>query len=974
MTKAADLNKRLFSKRFHPAFRVVVLTLLVAGMLVFSARMGVRLAERHAPLVDAAMGVKLELALAHRSLAAASGRDSQEAITEVWAHLDEAQWYATAMLEGGENAEGVFAPLHEPELCREMEEVRAKIADFREHVEEWYTTALQSGVGSEAARRHEVVFEAIMHQADAVKIALQAAMAKELRQFKAVQGLLIVLCLGLGGVVGSLLHAYEKKKRAHLKALQKSEGRYHDLFNTGRDGYVIVLGNGTILDANPRMLEMLGYSASELKTKSFWDITPEKWIAQERKKQGTLLFERGYTELYEKEYIRKDGTVFPIEVQAFILEKGEDFGSSKIGGFARDITERKRTEEEAARERLLINALMDNIPDRIYFKDAEGRFLRANRALSDLFGVDSPAELVGKTDFDFHPEKNAKQNQADEAEILRTGQALIAKEMRRTQHDGSEKWDSTTKMPLYDEDGRIIGTFGITRDITEHRRAEEERLLLMQAIEQAAESIVITDAGETIQYVNPAFERITGYTRDEAVGQTPRILKSGEHDDTFYKKMWDTLLSGETWRGRFVNRKKDGSLYTEEAVISPVHDDEGRPVSYVAVRRDITNELELEKQFRQSQKMDSLGQLVGGVAHDFNNLLQVITGFTDIAQQDLKPKHPSAASLKEVAKAGKQATDLVRQLLAFSRQQVIDPVYLNPNEVVEKSQKMLRRLIGEHIQFKFIAGSETGTIFTDRGQMQQMLMNLCVNARDAMPNGGTLTIETKNALAAPKNGKPQAWDWPGRCVLLKIHDTGCGMDKKTCDRIFEPFFTTKERGKGTGLGLSTVYGIVKQNNGYIDVCSKPGKGTTFKIYLPVSEPSSVKAENLIPDLAGGGSETVLVVEDDETLLGLATHILSHAGYTVLTAKDGKDGLRVFEKHTDEIDLIMTDVVMPHLGAKEMMDQILEQHPGLRHLFVSAYSPNAGHTEFIKEKGAFLLAKPYTIEELLRKIREVLDAE
>ncbi|MBI9019722.1 MAG: PAS domain S-box protein [Verrucomicrobia bacterium] len=543
--------------------------------------------------------------------------------------------------------------------------------------------------------------------------------------------------------------------------------------------------------------------------------------------------------------------------------------------------------------------------------------------------------------------------------------------------DGSVKHVREQGKTDYNEDGTPLKSIGTIQDITERKRVAEQMERLMAAINQVAEVVLITDVKGAIQYVNPAFEKVTGYSREEALGQNPRILKSGEQDAAFYKKLWATLLRGETWSGLFVNRKKGGTFYTEEAMISPVKDADGQIVNFVAVKRDVTSELKIEEQLRQSQKMESIGQLVGGVAHDFNNLLQIINGYADITRASLEPGHAAIASIEEVSKAGLRAKDLVKQLLAFSRQQVIDPKELDLNKEIETSREIFGHLLGENIRIKFVAGKDLGMVFSDRGQIHQMLINLCVNARDAMPGGGALTLKTENVLIAPEDLKACGLTRPGRYVLLSVADTGCGMDKQTCEKIFDPFFTTKEVGKGTGLGLSTVYGIVKQNEGHIAVCSEPGQGAVFKIYLPVSQPIPAGIINSIiknDASAEGGLETILVVEDDALVLKLATLILSGAGYTVVTAKDGVEAVRVFEERADEIDLVMMDVVMPRMGGKEAMGKILKKRPALRHLFTSGYSPGAGHNDFIKEKSLHLMSKPYQAEALLQKIREVLDED
>lgn len=617
-----------------------------------------------------------------------------------------------------------------------------------------------------------------------------------------------------------------------------------------------------------------------------------------------------------------------------------------------------------------LRTLIDTIPDLIWLKNPEGKYLNCNPAFEQFFGA-KEADIIGKTDYDFVDKEVADSFRDNDRKAMEACGASVNEEQLTFVTTGYAGVFETIKTPMLDAQGHLIGVLGISRDITERKQAQIERERFMAAIDQAAEIVKITDAEGTIQYVNPAFEVVTGYSREEIIGKNPRVFKSGEQDDDFYKELWATLVAGGIWKGRFINKKKDGTLYTEEATISPVKDGSGTIVNYVAVKRDVTEERKLEEQLRQSQKMQSIGQLVGGVAHDFNNLLQVINGYAEIAQKQIAQNKSPAVSIDEITKAGEHAGDLVRQLLVFSRQQVIDPKNLDLNQEIESSKKMLDRLIGEHIRFQFFAGNDLGLVFADKSQIQQVLMNLCVNARDAMPDGGELTIQTKNIVISSQDLKAHLLTQAGRYILLSIADTGCGMDKKTCEKIFEPFFTTKEVGKGTGLGLSTVYGIVKQNNGHIHVYSELGKGTEFKIYLPFASPIQESILNSIAEKdvsEEAGVETILVVEDEEALLKLAVQILTGVGYTVLTAKDGVEAVQVFEEHAEEIDLVMMDMAMPRLGGQEAMKQILAKRPATRHLFVSGYSQHAGQSDDIQEK---LLDKPYTATSLLHKIREVL---
>ncbi|MEN8163529.1 MAG: PAS domain S-box protein, partial [Acidobacteriota bacterium] len=512
------------------------------------------------------------------------------------------------------------------------------------------------------------------------------------------------------------------------------------------------------------------------------------------------------------------------------------------------------------------------------------------------------------------------------------------------------------------------------RDITARQKAEKERERLLSAIEQAAETIVITDVTGAIEYVNPAFEDISGYTRAEVIGANPNILSSGHHDTAFFASLWNTVIGGDTWKGRIVNRRKDGITFTEDAVISPVRDADGQIAHFVAVKRDVSREIELEAQLNQSQKMEAIGQLAGGIAHDFNNLLQVIDGHIDLLLATLPADSANREDAETVRAATDRAANLTRQLLAFSRQQWIQPVDLDLNQLVADLMKLLRRVIGAPISLRIIPSPDPAMIHADPGQIEQVLVNLCINARDAMPHGGALSIECENVVSdSDPDGVPEAK--AGAFVCLSVTDSGTGMDAETLEHIFEPFFTTKETGRGTGLGLATVYGIIQQHKGVIQVDSRPGAGSTFKVFLPKIQSETAeeksRANGLEPDLEG--NETILVVEDEEAVRDLSLRILEQYGYRVLSASDGEEALRVFEEHVDEIQLVLLDIVMPKMSGREVMKRLREKRPSLPVLLTTGYSPYAEDINFTIEDGLQLLRKPYHTHELLGRIREILDS-
>ena len=512
------------------------------------------------------------------------------------------------------------------------------------------------------------------------------------------------------------------------------------------------------------------------------------------------------------------------------------------------------------------------------------------------------------------------------------------------------------------------------RDITESKRASEARDRLATAVEQAAEGVVITDLKGGIEYVNPAFERITGYARAEVLGQNTRFLKSGQHDESFYRELWDTITRGAVWTGRFVNRRKDGTLYHEDATISPVRDGAGRIVNYVGLKRDVSREVMLEAQLRQSQKIEAVGQLAGGVAHEFNNLLTTILGHSEMVTLGVTPGHPAHGHAVHIRQATGRAAELVHQLLAFGRKQVVRPRVLNLNTVVCEALKLLRPLLGEQIRIETRLAPNLGFVQADQDQIEQLIANLGTNARDAMAQGGVLTIETTCVDLEEALQAEQESILPGRYVALSIQDTGCGMDAETRARVFEPFFTTKEVGRGTGMGLATVHGIVHQHGGRIVVHSVPGQGTTFRVYLPrVTEKEDRPGASGAAHRTRGGAATVLLVEDEDEVREVAQHILEAEGYTVLTAAHGAAALQVCAQYKARVDLLVTDVVMPRMGGRELAERLVRLHPETKVLYISGYAASFLSTEYRLEPGTAFLPKPFTRGTLAAKVRELLGA-
>ncbi len=525
--------------------------------------------------------------------------------------------------------------------------------------------------------------------------------------------------------------------------------------------------------------------------------------------------------------------------------------------------------------------------------------------------------------------------------------------------------------------GGLPHVLSIARDITERKKVEAEHERLLKAIKQAGEVIVIADTEGSIQYVNPAFEKVTGYTSLEAIGQNPRMLKSGQQDEIFYKDLWGKISSGKNWEGRMVNKRKDGTLYTEEATISPVRDQQGRIINYVAVKRDITEQLKLENRLRQSQKMETVGLLAGGVAHDFNNILSAIMCNAGFLAKDIAPGDPKHKDVKEIIIASERAAALTRQLLAFSRRQIMANQVVDINGLVGGMTRLLKRVIGEEIKIEVKLYPSPCTVSVDPGQIEQVIMNLALNARDSMNGGGTITLKTE-IINPPDEFFDTRPDLPkGPLVCMKVADTGGGMSEEIKDHLFEPFFTTKEQGKGTGLGLSTVFGIVKQSCGDIEVESEQGKGSVFTVYLPLEEAkprdkAKDKDKNKDDRSLGKGHETVLFVEDEESLRRLGERILLSSGYKVLVATDGQAALKLMEERGKPVDLLMSDVVMPGMSGRELGLELARRKLVGRALYMSGYTDEAIVKHGVLEPGIAFIYKPYTVEALLKKLREALD--
>ncbi len=760
----------------------------------------------------------------------------------------------------------------------------------------------------------------------------------------------------------------EGRKRAE-EALRESERKYRRIVDTASEGIVMLGPDAMTTFVNARMADLLGYRIEDMIGQP---LTAFMFDEDASDHLRTMEAHRlGKTDQYERRFRCRDGRAVWTLVSAVPVFDGENKFSGSFGMFT-DISTRKKAEEDLEKNERFLNNIVENIPNTIFVKDAETlRFVRFNKAGEQLLGY-SRDELLGKSDYDLFPKEIADFFTAKDREVL-GGKLLvdIPEESVRTK-DKAERILHTKKIPILDETGKPQYLVGISEDITERRRAEESIRKLSQAVEQSPVSIIITNASGTIEFVNSKFTEATGYSRAEALGRNPRMLKSGETPAEEYRRLWKTISSGGVWSGEFHNRKKNGELFWEQATIAPIRNADNVITHYVAVKEDITGRKKLEEQLRQAQKMEAIGTLAGGVAHDFNNILTAIIGYGTLVKMKMKHDDPQHHLLDQLLLSSERAANLTRGLLAFSRKQVLNPKPVDLNDIVKSVERLLRRLIGEDVELAITLADTNLIVMADAGQIEQVLMNLATNARDAMPEGGALSLTTEDIdlkegfIGTHGSGRPRKY------ARITVIDSGTGMDEQTREKIFDPFFTTKEAGKGTGLGLAIVYGIVKQHDGIINVESEAGKGTAFKVYLPLiaTTTEQAPAETLPPPR--GGTETILLAEDDQDVRNLTKHVLQDFGYRVIAAQDGQEAIDRYTAQADDIDLLILDVIMPKKSGREVYDAVKAVRRDANVLFVSGYTADVLHKKGMFEEGIQFIAKPVSPSVLLEKIREVLD--
>jgi PAS domain S-box-containing protein len=762
----------------------------------------------------------------------------------------------------------------------------------------------------------------------------------------------------------------EARRRLSSEALWTSEVHFRSLFDNMQEGFAFC----RMIYDNDRPVDFVYLEVN----RNFEKLTGLRAVAGRKVSEAIPGLREANPELFEI-YGRVAATGQSEHFELFVQPLNAWLSISAYGlekdcfvAVFENVTERIKAEESLRRSESLNRSLVEHLPQQIFVKNRDGIFVSCNENFARQLGL--PREkIIGQDDFALGPRHLAEQYRQDDQQVIASGQPRDIEEKYTAA--GKERWAHTVKIPYHDEKGRVVGVMGILEDITDRKQAEAQHQVQLTALSAAANAIVIADRQGTIRWVNEAFTRLTGYSLAEALGKNPRVLKSGQHDTAFYKAMWETVLNGNVWRGELVNKRKDGTVYTEDMTITPVHSAGNGITHFIAIKQDVTERRLLEEKFRQSQKMDAFGQLAGGVAHDFNNAMSVIQIQTDLLKGEggLSPNQKQL--LDEISKAIQHSSHLARQLLLFSRKKKPEMRRLDLNETVAGVIKMLQRILGEDVRTQFSCQSALLPVNADAGMLEQVLVNLAANARDAMPAGGKLTVETmaveldEAALARMPQGRP------GPFVRLSVSDTGNGIPPEILPRIFEPFFTTKDVGKGTGLGLATVFGIVQQHQGWIHVESTAGKGTVFQIFLPMlagetNSFSSAPSDRRLP----AGRETILLVEDEPSLRLSMQRALTHLGYRVLEACDGVQAQKEWRQRKSQVQLLLTDLILPDgLNGRELAEQLQREQPGLKVIYTSGYNPDAaGGGRLSVKEGFDFLPKPFELMKLAETVRARLD--
>ncbi|NLH74979.1 MAG: PAS domain S-box protein [Verrucomicrobia bacterium] len=803
----------------------------------------------------------------------------------------------------------------------------------------------------------------------------------------------VLVRVGLGlGLAGLLLVSWsitlrrrvaqqERKIRENLEREAALERRYREVVENASDLVYTHDFDGKFIFFNPAAERFLGYTREESLKLNIADVVAPEHLDKVRQRVAEKL-QNDVPTTYEVEVVTKDRRRLWIEVNTRLLhENGKPIG---VQGIGRDITDRKRMEQELRRSELLYHSLVESLPLCVFRKDSAGRFTFVNQRFCEFVGV-RQEEVVGKTDFDLFPADAAEQYRADDLRVMETGHAYDAEE-RTVARKGENRWVRVIKTSLKDVTGKTVGIQGVFWDVTERREAREslkESLSLLQAtLDSTWDGILVVDQEGRITSYNHRFMEMWQIPEEVMTQRNSCVLvelaMSQLKDPEGFKAKVDAIDQDPEARCEDIIEFKDGRVFEFYTQPQKVGDKiVGRVWCFhdaTARKRAESERRRVEEQLRQSQKLEAVGQLAAGVAHDFNNVLTTILGNGSLLQSDLPPGSRVHGYVKQIIASAERAAKLTKQLMLFSRKQ--SPRYepVNLNEILENMARMLRTLIGEHIELNCNYASTLPLIKADPGMMEQLIVNLVVNARDAMPQGGTLTLSTFAINLDERTAAQKGLSDAGVYVCFSVLDTGIGMDAATMERIFEPFFTTKDVGKGTGLGLSTVHGIVQQHGGCIEVESAVGKGSRFTVFLPGSPSLNFAGERTSPRvMPRGQGETIFVVEDEPAVRSVVEVSLKSLGYAVITAGSGREALDIWPSHAAKINLLMTDIVMPGgINGIELAARLMKDNPSLKVIYTSGYSTEITEGRFNLPPKTRFLQKPYLVETLASVVRTCLD--
>jgi two-component system cell cycle sensor histidine kinase/response regulator CckA len=777
-------------------------------------------------------------------------------------------------------------------------------------------------------------------------------------------------------VMGLSRDITERKKADEV--LRNSEEKYRSILENMNEGFFECDLKGNYTFFNDACCRLIGYDRGEIMGTNYKKIHPSG-VADYLKEVYIRVYKTGMPEyLMDYDVVRKDGSLRTHQLSVMLMRdaSGKPFGFRNL---VRDVTESKKAEEALKKYRNILETIEEAYSE----SDLAGNYTFANSAACRLTGYER-GELIGMNYRKLHSPDVAQRLKGIFQDIYKTGKSRLQIEHEIICKDGTIKTLNENAMLLKDPSGKPTGFYNLAWDITKQKKAEEDLRKSEEKyrtiLETIEDSYTEVDLKGNYTFVNDAACRFLGYRRNELIGMNYRNIhppETAKRMKEIYKRVYETGKSESLIEFEVV--LKDGSIRIHESTSSLIHDPSGSPAGFRVLSRDITDRKKAEQErarlegnLRQAQKMESVGRLAGGVAHDFNNMLSVIFGYAELIKSRLKDGDPMLKEVQEIENAAGRSRDLTRQLLAFSRKQAIAPRPIDLNELIEGMQNALARLIGEDIDLRFYHGDGLWQIMFDTSQIEQVLFNLAVNARDAMPDGGKLTIETQNICLDEDYCKMHPGFIPGPFVLLGVSDDGAGMDGETLQNAFEPFFTTKEQGKGTGLGLAMVYGIVKQNGGFINIYSEQGRGTSFKIFIPkiLEEGESWEKNEESPAITGTG--TVLIVEDDDMVRKIASEMLEAVGYTVIAIGKPEEALALCGDPGAAIDLLITDVIMPGMSGKELRDRVELTRPGIKVLFMSGYTSDVIAHRGVLEEGVHFLQKPFSMNDLARKVRDLLN--